>query len=386
MLLFVLMGLGIGIKLLVQRDPLQQNVWLKVFAPAAQAFAAGQDMYSEQSGFRYPPLAAALMVPFTWLGPIGGSIVWRWTLLLGLGLAVRAAMRAGFPFALTSRERGVFWLLLTPAVIGSANIGQPNTLILGLMIWATVGACCGKAGGPGLAVLGNTMLKIYPFAHGMVLAALRPRLLPWLLAGLVTIVAVPFLLQRPAFVVAQYDALYQLLRAEDRTLDLGRAYRDLRLLAAAIGLPIGDGIFRMLQLVLGAGLALGCLWLQRRRVAPARVFEHALALSTCWCLLLGPATERVTYALLGPCIAWPLLHCWRRGGLRASAGWALVNALYLADHLVPTMPRDYQAAHPWVRCALPMTTLLATALLVARAVRDGRAGPETAMECAPVSS
>jgi hypothetical protein len=102
------------------------------------------------------------------------------------------------------------------------------------------------------------------------------------------------------------------------------------------------------------------------------VFQHALALTICWCLLLGPATERVTYALLAPAILWPLLASWRHGGARASWTWLLVNALYLGDHLVPSLDRKLQEEQPWTRCMLPMTTLLAAVLLIGLALRDGR--------------
>ncbi len=383
-LAFVLMGLGLGIRLVVEqvrRGHVQrQNVWSDVFAPAAEAFVAGGDLYTQDSGFRYPPLAAALMVPFTWLGPLGGSIVWRWLLLLGLGLAVRSCLRAGFPFALTSRERGVFWLLLIPAVIGSANIGQPNTLILGAMLWSSLAVLQARHAAASLGVLTNTTLKVYPFAHGLVLAALRPRLIPWLVLGLGLVAGLPFVLQRPDYVLGQYRALFDLLANEDRTHDVGqtfRAYRDLRLLCKAVGAPITDGTFRLLQAAGGAAIAVLCLWLQRRRVAAPTVLQHALALTICWCLLLGPATERVTYALLGPCLAWPLLQAWRHGGARTAWPWLLCNGLYIADHLVPSLDRKLQEEQPWTRCLLPMTTLLAVGLLLQQAVRDGRRGQGT---------
>ena len=383
---FVVMAVGIAGRLVVERlrhgHVQRQNVWDGVFAPAAEAFVAGADMYTETSGFRYPPLAAALMVPFTWLGPLVGSIVWRWVLLLGLGLAVRNCLRAGFPFVMTSRERGVFWLLLVPAVIGSANIGQPNTLILGGMLAATLAALQGRYGAASLGVLGNTTLKVYPFAHGLVLAALRPRLIPYLVLGLGLVLALPLLLQRPGYVLGQYQTLIDMLANEDRTHDVGqafRAYRDLRLLGKAVNVPISDSLFRLLQVVGGAGIAVVCLWLQRRRTQAPVVFQHALALTICWCLLLGPATERVTYALLGPAIAWPLLQDWRLGGARACWPWLLVNGLYLGDHLVPSLSRQLQEQQPWTRCMLPMTTLLATGLLLLRALRDGQHAPRDGM-------
>ena len=59
MLVFVALALGIAIRLAVEPDLERQNVWLKVFAPAAEAFVGGRDLYTLEGGFRYPPLAAA---------------------------------------------------------------------------------------------------------------------------------------------------------------------------------------------------------------------------------------------------------------------------------------------------------------------------------------
>ena len=80
-----------------------------------QAFAAGRDLYALEGGFRYPPLAAVLLVPFAWCGPLLGSILWRGLMWLVLARGVRAVLDAGFPYRLHGAERGVFLLLLTLA-------------------------------------------------------------------------------------------------------------------------------------------------------------------------------------------------------------------------------------------------------------------------------
>lgn len=370
-LVFAAMAIGIAIRLALalETDPGRQNVWLKVFAPAAEAFVAGADLYDPDSGFRYPPIVAAAMVPFTWLGPLGSSIVWRWVMLGLLAAGVRACMRAGFPFAMTSRERGVFWLLLVPAVIGSANIGQPNTLILGCMMLSTVAALQARTAAAATAITTTTAVKVYPLAQGLVLAVLRPRLLPWLGAGIGLALGLPFALQRPDYVAAQYHALVAMLGAEDRTHDAARAYRDLRSLCAVLGWWMSPTAFLAIQALTGAGIAALAFHMQRRRDDTRRVFEFAFSATVCWCLLLGPATERVTYALLGPTLAWPLLRTWRSPRWRERAPWLILEVLYLVDHLLGTPSRDFQNAHPWTRQLLPLTTLFALVLVVASARR-----------------
>lgn len=376
---FVALLAGVVGRLLFAGDLARQNVYLKVFVPAAEAFAAGRDLYALEGGFRYPPLAAVLLVPFAWCGPLLGSILWRGLMWLVLARGVRAVLDAGFPYRLHGGERGVFLLLLTLAASGSLNNGQPNVLILGWSLLACAAFLARRQVGPALCVTGSTVFKVYPLAFGLVLTALRPRLGVWLLPALALAVGLPFALQDPGYVAGQYRALVDLLRTEDRTTDFANAYRDLRLLCAVAGAPLPDIVFRSLQLLGGAAIAATCLLLRRRGAAPARVLEYAFSLTACWYMLLGPATEKVTYVLLAPSVAWLASAAWRLPGRAGRCYWTLVALLFALDHLAGPS-RDLQRDWPWTRCGLPLAALLVAAGLAVRAVGDLR---QRAMERAP---
>lgn len=369
---FGLLLLGVSVRLGFASDLRRQNVYLKVFAHAGEAFAAGQPLYELEHGFRYPPVAAAAFVPFTWFGPLLGSIVWRCTSAAVLFLAALATLRAGFPRPYTSRERGAWWLLLVPAMIGSVNNGQPNPVVLGLLLWGTLAAWRGHLQRSGAMVAVTAALKVYPLAHGLLLAALRPRLLVGLCGGVALAALLPYALQTPEYVSGQYRALVELLRTEDRTTDFANAYRDLRLLLIAVGLPLPNGWFLPLQAASGAALAALCLWLQSRRIDTARLFAGALALVLCWFMLCGPATESVTYCWLTPALIWPLLDARRDGPRWRWRTWLALNALYLLEHLLPTPSREFQAAHVWSRCLLPTLALAAIVLWSGELVALGR--------------
>jgi len=374
---FVLLPVAIAVRLLLADDLQRHNVYLKVFARAATAFAQGGDLYAEADGFRYPPLAAALLLPFTWCGPLGGTILWRLVNWLVLALGVRAVHRAGFPAAASSRERGVLLLLLALASAGSLNNGQPNVLILGLSLLATAAFLRRHDAVPALAVTGSTVFKVYPLAYGFVLATLRPRLWPWLLGAVAIAALLPMWLRDPAWVQRQHAALFELLRHEDRTLDLADSYRDLRLLVRSAGLLLTDGAFHSLQVLAGGGIALLCFVLRRRGAGPSRVLDYAFSLTSLYFMLLGPATEKVTYVLAAPALCWPLLAAWRApaaASRRARWYWGIVVGLFVLDHLVPAMPRSVQAGQPWIRCALPLAALLGTLGLLRRAATDLRRG------------
>lgn len=371
--LWLLLAVGIAVRFVFGPNPAHNNVYLKVFAPAAQAFVDGRPLYDSAGGFRYPPLCAALFWPFAQCGAVLGSILWRGFNLLLLWLGVRAVLRRGFPFAMDSKERGVFLLLLLAAEAVSLNNGQPNVLILGLLLLATVGALDGREAGPALAVTASTVCKVYPLAYGMVLATLRPRLWWRMLTLVLLAAALPFLLQSPDYVLEQYRQLAWTLGHDDRTGDLANAYRDLRLLAAAAGWQMPAAVFLALQVGCGGGIALLCWLLRRAGAPPSRVAELAFSLTMCWFMLLGPATEKSTYALLGPTLAWPLLRAWRQ---RWPAGlwlWGAANALMLLSHAVEPVDRRLQAEQPWLRCFLPAAALLAAAMLLTGAVGELRA-------------
>jgi len=387
--LVVLFGavLVVAGRLLFAADLGRQNVYLKVFVPAAEAFASGQDLYVDRDAFRYPPLAAAAFVPFAACGPLLGSILWRLFLWLLFLLALRATFRAGFPMRLTSRERGLFLFGVLPMALANFNMGQPNLLVLTGLLWATVRVQGGGTVAPSAAVVGATAIKVYPLAHGLVLAALRPRLLWWLLPLLAASLLLPFLLQDPAYVWRQYGALFELLRNEDRTLpdSTAFAYRDLRLLVTAVGGDLPQHVFRVLQVLGGGGIVLLCWLLRRRGVGEARLLDHAYALTMCWFMLLGPSTEKVTYVLVAPTLMWGALEAWRVGGRGARWLWAATVALFLVDQILPPPSRSAMLAHPWLRCASPAAAALTASLLLGRAATELRRGGASPVESAPAT-
>jgi len=374
---WVVLALGISLRFVFGQDPAHNNVYLKVFAPAAQSFLAGRELYLSgdlpAGGFRYPPVCCTLLLPFAACGPVLGSILWRLCNFAVLLLSVRAADRAGFPFAMTSRERALFLVLLMVATTTSLNNGQANAMILGLLLLATTGVLAGRCAGPGAWISGSTALKVYPLAYGLVLAVLRPRLIPWLLLFVAVAGLLPFALQSPGYVLDQYRALYETLRKEDRTGDLVNAYRDLRLLTDSAGLPMSELVFWSLQLLCGFGIVLVCGLLRRGGASLARVLDYALSLTMCWFMLLGPATEKATYALLGPTLAWPLLAAWRERHRCQLLAFGVANLMVPLSETVAPNDKMIREGQQWLRCFLPFAALVATLALLLRAAGDLRA-------------
>src|SRR5262249_51258876 len=135
-----------------------------------------------------------------------------------------------------------------------------------------------------------------------------------LLLALAVGLALPFLLQRPAYVAGEYATWFRLLAADDRSdWPLAISYRDVWLLCRLWQVPLTLRGYLVIQLLAAAGVAALCLagrwvgWPKRR------LLTALLLLGTCWMTVFGPATESCTYILLAPALAWALLEAWWQG-------------------------------------------------------------------------
>ena len=349
------LALGITLRLVFAADLARQNVFLKVFVPAAEAFQARLPLYAEGSGFRYPPACAWMLGAFEAMGPLLGSIAWRLCNMAVLLAGVRACLRVGLPAQLRSGERAFLLALTALLGIGGLNNGQANALMLGCILFAAAGALELRRTAPAGWVAFATSIKVYPFAFGMVLAVLRPRHWWTHALGLAAVAALPYAIAPASYVTEQYVALVQELAHEDRTGDLANAYRDLRLVMAAVGQEMPPLLFVALQGLGGLAIAVGALWMRRRDEVAA--FAFATSATLCWMLLLGPSTEKVTYHLLAIPLAWQTILAWR---LRARGRLCLLGLallLVLVDS-VYAPSRELQAAQPWLRCFSPWAALL----------------------------
>jgi hypothetical protein len=256
--------------------------------------------------FRYSPLVAGALVPFTMLPLTLGGVVWR---LLNAGVYLSAfcwCCQTIFPIQVNSAQRGVLLLLVIPLSVGSVNNGQSNPLVIGLMLATVACAATGRWNGASVCLALACLLKVYPLALGLLLAALYPRqfILRFALA-LGAGLALPFLFQDPAYVSRQYRAWFWLLGSDDRSnWPLSNCYRDLWLLCRLVHLPLSRLAYLLIQLASGGGILVLCLVGRRAGWSSRQVLISTLSLATCWMTLLGPATESSTYILVAPALAW----------------------------------------------------------------------------------
>lgn len=286
-----------------------------IFAAAGRAWPAGQGLYrlvDHLDYYRYSPLVAVMLVPFSLLPDWLGGIVWR---LVNAGVYLAALAwwsRAVLPRLLSRSQHALLLLLVAPLSIGNLHTGQCNTLVLGLLLAATAAVAGGRWSLASACVAVACLFKVYPLAVLLLLAAVYPRqFAARAFAALAVGCAVPFLLQSPAYVAAQYVAWWHHLLAYDRRiLSTEFWYRDLRLLCQVCGVPLSDRAYVAVQLLTGAGIALVCLAARRAGWTQRGLLTLLLALGCCWMTLFGSATESATYVLLAPALAWAVLEAW----------------------------------------------------------------------------
>ena len=308
-----------------------------VYAKAGGDWAAGRGVYPAADGFdvfRYAPVFAAGFAPLAALPVALGSLVWR-VGTVGLVLSAAATWARSGPAgaAAGSRARSAFLILVAPLVAWDMACGQTNAAIGATMLLAATAAGRGRWWRAAAWLAPACLLKLYPVAFALLLVAAHPRPLWWrlpiaVLAGL----ALPFLLQRPAYVAGQYADWARTVLADDgrQGWAVGMSYRDVRMVFRVWGEPLAPGAFLALQLGGAAAAAASCCF----GAAGGRRWR-AVGLGGAWMTVLGPATEGVTYAIAGPALAWGVVAVTLRDPGRAVrglvwGGYALVASGYLA--------------------------------------------------------
>jgi hypothetical protein len=298
----------------------RSNTVYPIFADAARDFVAGADLYrGRHSPYRYSPLVAALLIPFSLFPDSLGGLLWR---LLNAGIYLAAFAwwcRVVLPSALTASQQALLYLLIVPLSVGSLNNAQSNPLVLGLLLagvaavaqqrWNLASGCLALA----------CLFKIYPLAVGLLLAALYPRRLGgrFLLAVLIGLM-VPFFLRPAPYVLEQYAGWFHHLQLDDRQqLPVALWYRDVRLLLHSCQIRLSPRSYAVVQLVTAAGAAGFCSAGRLAGWEERRLLSCLFGLGCCWMTLFGSATESCTYILLAPILAWTLLDAW----LRPSPWW-----------------------------------------------------------------
>jgi hypothetical protein len=281
-----------------------------IFSDAGRKWLDGANLFDPpppwRDVYRYSPAVAAGFAPWGLLSDRAGGVLWRWfnaAVLCGALVAWYRWWRDEKP------GLSAILLLVLPLAIGGLNNGQCNALLAGLMLLATVAFARGRLWLAAAAVTCTVLFKGYPLALGLLFCLVEPRrFAPRLALGLAAGFVLPFLLQRPEYVTAQYAAYFAHLRADDRTVwPVHATYRDLHLLLRVAGWPVSLPAYRVIEVLAGLACAAIVLVGRRRGWGTTESAEACLGLGAVWMTLFGPATESCTYVLLAPVLARAVL-------------------------------------------------------------------------------
>jgi len=277
------------------------------FIDAGHHWRNGEPIYIHRSGmgFVYSPLFAAYFAIYSFLPLWAGKILW---LLTNVGLLVGgtwSAMWAGVFRIPSDRARALVLILLLPLSLANLDVAQSNSALIGLLLFAVALASRERWMLSAVAICIATYLKIYPLVFGLVLCVYEPRKVPWRLAvALSGFGSLSLFLQRPQYVLAQYHGWVTTRVADDRRLNsMAHAPLDLWFLLVRLGhLPISEHFYVALQILSGVAIGVFCAFVSRARWPRERVLAGIFLLCSCWVILLGPATESYTFAILAPAV------------------------------------------------------------------------------------
>jgi hypothetical protein len=330
-----------------------------IFSASARFWWTGTDLYEPgrptdvQSGYRYGPTCAIAFTPFAIFPDSVGGVLWRLFNVAALLGALSWLARAVLPAKLTTRLYAGLVLLVLPMAVQSINNGQANLVVIACMIGGIAAVAQERWNLATALLTAAFVIKLYPLALGMILIVLYPRRLAWRipLAALLSFL-VPFLFQHPDYVIEQYQKWIFLLQFDNRG-QLDHMYRDLWLLIFLYALPISRKMYVLIQIAGGALVAFLC-WRRQRACWPTKaLLTSALALTTAWMMLLGPATESSSFILLAPSFAWSVLEAIQEptGGRRRllllwGSCFCFVLAIVLGGFLA-TVRVHHLGVHVW---------------------------------------
>ncbi|MBY0523900.1 MAG: glycosyltransferase 87 family protein [Gemmataceae bacterium] len=365
---------------------------LPIYLWAAERWRTRADMYpggdlgGELPGWRYAPVIAASMVPWNCLPLRLAEIGWR---LLNVGVLLAglfAWMHLLLPTTLTRTQRALLLILVLPMAVGNINNAQANALVLGLMLLGVAAVQLERWNLAATCLATGVLFKMYPLAVALLLTALYPRRFLWRLVAVIGVgLAIPFVMQDPAYVTRQYVHWLRHISIDDRSTQvLSFAYVDLQLLFRVWAEPIPVETYRLIELVAGAVMAILCLTGRSLDWPRNHLLNFVICIGCCWMTVLGPATESCTYILVAPAVAWAVVGSWRQGSPRwlhvlMVGAYGLLVSGFLAGW-APSLTHQYRTLGPQ-----PLAGLILMAGLLCLAFRRPTEGVDAAAAAHPAS-
>lgn len=272
------------------------------YADGARGWLQGGDLYSDTGhGFLYLPVSAIILSPLAIVPGPAAEIAWR---ILTVGVFAAGTWVAARQIS-ACVDRPAFALASLVGVVlafPAARNGQATLPMAGFLIFAVHAAMLDRLAVSAVAATAALAMKPLALPIVLVIGACRPRVLPWLMLGIVVLLAFPYLTADPGWVTRQYVGFRDMLARSDR-MSHTEHWATFFGIFRAFGLEVSSAVRALVQGSTAATVA-ALAWIASRRLAVPRATLHVYALASLWLLLFSPRTENNTYACLAPVLTF----------------------------------------------------------------------------------
>ena len=314
-------------------DPNTHSVF-PIFHEAGEAWAEGRSIYHDLDGvkneFFYSPAFAVALTPLSFLPLPIAAVAWSW---LSLGLmfgSLRALYKETVGKWWPNFVEGQFLLLCGTTAIQGGWSAQSNSLVLAGVLFAGTSLLRGHYWRAAFCLAAPIHIKVWPLVAGALLSVRYFKQLSWrLVIAVVAVGAIPLLTASPTRVAAAYQTWQtKLAQREDSGPRYG-GYRDAwTILENSVGEP-NKLVYKGMQAVGGLLVLAWCIRNARRGFSPQRWLISTVSWWTVWQLLFGPGTERLTYGIFAPAVAYAVLESStsKRRQVLAWSAWLMTGIL-----------------------------------------------------------
>ncbi|UDL88435.1 glycosyltransferase 87 family protein [Mesorhizobium sp. PAMC28654] len=318
-----------------------------VYRNGSEAFVAQQPLYHVHlaMGYLYAPAFAALYSPLLMLGHHFGDLVWR-TICFGvITLAVVRQVRKLGGHDLT-------WLLSfglvmsLPMALGAIRNGQATILLTGACWLLTLSALEGRRAETFLWTSVAIIAKPTAIVMVLLVAALRPRLIPVIVLALLVVLIIPYAFAPVGYVNDQYHDFFQMLTAMavDRTGPFEPA--DFTSVFASFGYPLPEREATIVRVIAALMALSAVLWYDRRMERGTAVLAIFVVGAFYMCVF-NPRVEPNTYAMIAIPSGVAIALLWRQeqgGALRL-----VLMALLVLSGMTGIFRPIHEFLSPWLR-------------------------------------
>lgn len=304
---WLVLTIALCIKVLVQGS--DHSVY-GAFVIGPRHWWAGAAMYDDRSYF-YSPTFSVLFTPFAMLPDWLGQTLWGLT-SIGLFLwSLRIFYRHVMPSSWPKEAEAIFlWLVLAGSLRSIWSL-QSNALLMAGILFGAAAIVKNQWWRAAWFLAAPVYIKIWPVIAAALLSVQWPKkLIGRLILVCLALASIPFLTKAPADVVGYYRAWVDRLTLRQENVERFTGYRDAWTIWEQFRTPVDGRAYFILQAVAGLTVLASCVWLKRSRGGHrpcSEIVTYTLAAWTCWQLLFGPGTERLTYLIIAPFAAWTVI-------------------------------------------------------------------------------